>query len=103
MLLFIKRLSLFNPIKFLVILYPKSLANLVVEMGTRHSHHILFADISHAPLVHSPIAKHAETVYQSSFMVSPRGDCSLVCSSMVHYAAIQGHQSIGKSYVDKLQ
>ena len=31
----------YNPIKFLAILYPKSLANLVVEMGTRHSRQIL--------------------------------------------------------------
>ena len=34
-------LSLYNPIKFLVILYPKSLANMVVEVGTRHCHQIL--------------------------------------------------------------
>ena len=27
-----------NPIEFSAILYPKSLANLVVEVGTRHSH-----------------------------------------------------------------
>ena len=33
--------SLYNPIKFLAILYPKSLATLVVGVGTRHSHQIL--------------------------------------------------------------
>ena len=38
MSLFIKVLFLYNPIKFLAILYPKSLANLVAEVGTRHSH-----------------------------------------------------------------
>ena len=37
----IKIISLYNPIKFLVTLYPTSLANLVVEVGTRHSHQIL--------------------------------------------------------------
>ena len=35
--------SLYNPIKFLAILYPISLANLVVEVGTKHSHQILLA------------------------------------------------------------
>ena len=40
MSVFIKSISLCNLIKFLVILYPKSLANLVVEVGTRHSHQI---------------------------------------------------------------
>ena len=38
---FINSFFLYNPIKFLAILYPKSLANLVVEVGTRHSHQIL--------------------------------------------------------------
>ena len=33
--------SLCNPIKLSAILYPKSLANLVVEVGTRHNHQIL--------------------------------------------------------------
>ena len=28
--------KLYNPINFLAILYPKSLANLVVKVGTRH-------------------------------------------------------------------
>ena len=42
MSLFIKIFSLYNPIKFLAILYPKSLANLVVEVETRQSHQILF-------------------------------------------------------------
>ena len=32
---------IYNPIKFLAILYPKSLANRVVEVGTRHNHQIL--------------------------------------------------------------
>ena len=36
-----KIFSLYNPIEFLAILYPTSLANLVVEVGTRHSHQIL--------------------------------------------------------------
>ena len=36
-----KAFSLYNPIKFLVILYPKSRANLVVEVGTRHSHQVI--------------------------------------------------------------
>ena len=40
--LFIKKVdSLYNPIKFLVILYPKSLANLVFDVGTRHIHQIV--------------------------------------------------------------
>ena len=39
-----KVFSLYNPIKFLAILYLKSPANLVVEVGTKHtsSHKILF-------------------------------------------------------------
>ena len=37
-----KKYSLYNPIKFLALLYPKSIANLVVEVGTRHNHQILF-------------------------------------------------------------
>ena len=37
-----KIISLYNPIDFFAILYPKSLANLVVAVGTRHSHQILF-------------------------------------------------------------
>ena len=36
-----KVFSLYEPIKFLAILYPKSLANLVVEVGTGYSHQIL--------------------------------------------------------------
>ena len=36
-----KVLSLYKPIKFFIILYPKSLANLVVEVETRHSPQIL--------------------------------------------------------------
>ena len=31
---------MYNPIKFLAILYPKSPAILLVEVGTRHSHQI---------------------------------------------------------------
>ena len=42
MSLFLKKdISLYNPIKFLAILYPTWLANMVVEVGTRHSHQIL--------------------------------------------------------------
>ena len=41
MSLFIKIISLYNPIHFLAILYPTSLANLVVEVGTRHSQQML--------------------------------------------------------------
>ena len=41
MLLFMKSISLCNPIKLSAILYPKSLANMVVEVGTRHNHQIL--------------------------------------------------------------
>ena len=37
-----KVFSLYNLIKVLAILYPKSLANLVVKVRTRHSHQILF-------------------------------------------------------------
>ena len=40
MLLCTKVFSFYNPIKFFVILYTKSLANLVVEVGTRHSHQV---------------------------------------------------------------
>ena len=36
-------LFLYNPINFLAIPYPKSLVNLVVEVGTRYNHQILFA------------------------------------------------------------
>ena len=45
MSLFIKSISLYNLIKFVAILYPKSLVNLVVEVGTRHSisHQMLFS------------------------------------------------------------
>ena len=38
MSLFITNISLFNPINFFAILYHISLANLVVEVGTRFSH-----------------------------------------------------------------
>ena len=39
--LFTKKVfSLYNPIKLLAILFPKSLVNLVVEVGIRHSHQI---------------------------------------------------------------
>ena len=41
MSLFINIISLYNPIKFLFMLYPTSLANMVVEVRTRHSHQIL--------------------------------------------------------------
>ena len=41
MSLFIKKYFLYNPIKFLAALYPKSLTNLVVEVGTKHSHQIV--------------------------------------------------------------
>ena len=41
MSLFIKIISLYNHIHFLAILYPTSLANLVVEVGTKHCHQIL--------------------------------------------------------------
>ena len=37
-----KIISLYNPINCFTILYPTSLANLVVEVGTRHSPQILF-------------------------------------------------------------
>ena len=37
-----KIICLYNPVTFLAILYPTSLANLVVEVGTGHSHQILF-------------------------------------------------------------
>ena len=49
MSLFIKSISLYNPIKFLAILYPKSLAKLVGEVGTRHSHQILLFLSSFVP------------------------------------------------------
>ena len=45
MSLFIKIISLYKPIHFLAILYPTSLANLVVEVGTWHSHQILLFSI----------------------------------------------------------
>ena len=41
-----KNIFLVLPINFLAILYPTSLANLVVELGTRHSHQILLIDQS---------------------------------------------------------
>ena len=37
----LESISLHNPINFLAVLYPKSLANLVAEVGTRHSHQTL--------------------------------------------------------------
>ena len=40
--LFTKIISLYNPIEYLAILYPKSLAKLVAEVGSRHNHQILF-------------------------------------------------------------
>ena len=43
---FINIISLYNPFNFFAILYPTSLANLVVEVGTRHSHQFLVADCS---------------------------------------------------------
>ena len=48
---FIKIISLYNPNNFVAILYATSPANLVVEMGTRHSHQILLSwVISHISL-----------------------------------------------------
>ena len=41
MSLFIKSISFYNPIKFLAILFPTSLANLMFEVRTRHSRQIL--------------------------------------------------------------
>ena len=46
MSLFIKVISLYNSIIFLAILYSTSLANQVVEVGTRHSHQILLYDMT---------------------------------------------------------
>ena len=43
---------MYNPIKFLSILYTKSLANLVVEVETRHCHQILLSKAT----VHETIA-----------------------------------------------
>ena len=45
MSLFMKLFSLCNPIQFSAILYPTSLANLVVEVEARHSHTILFINL----------------------------------------------------------
>ena len=42
MSLFIKNIFLVQLCLILAILYPTSLANLVVEVGTRHSHQTLF-------------------------------------------------------------
>ena len=42
MSLFIKNIFLVQLYLILAILYPTSLANLVVEVGTRHSHQTLF-------------------------------------------------------------
>ena len=43
MSLFIKRISLYNPIKCLAILYPnQSTSERVGEVGTKHSHQILY-------------------------------------------------------------
>ena len=40
-LLFVKIISFHNPINLFAILYPTSLPNLVVEVGTRHGHQFL--------------------------------------------------------------
>ena len=42
-----KTFSLYNPIKISAILYPKSSGNLLVEVGTRHSHSTLLEIYSH--------------------------------------------------------
>ena len=42
MSLFIINIFLYNHIQFLAILYPTPLANMVVQVGTRHCHQILF-------------------------------------------------------------
>ena len=42
-----KIISLHNPINIFVILHPISLANLVAEVGTRHSHQILLPKSEH--------------------------------------------------------
>ena len=44
-----KVFSLYNSIKFFTIQYPTSLANLVVEVGTRHSHQILLVNSTSPP------------------------------------------------------
>ena len=41
-----------NPVEILAILEPKSLANLVDEVGTRHSHQMVFKNIFHSKLQH---------------------------------------------------
>ena len=51
-----KKISLYNPIKFIAILYPTSLVNLVVEVGTMRSHQILMnITWSH------PLPEHAQS------------------------------------------
>ena len=40
-----KNISVYNAIHFLAILYPTSLANLVVDVGTWHSHQILLISV----------------------------------------------------------
>ena len=52
MSLFIESISLYNTINFSAILYPKSPANLVVEVGTRHSHQILLVDLCPMIILH---------------------------------------------------
>ena len=55
MSLFIKIISLYNHIHFLAILYPKSLANLVVEVGTRHCYQTLLASVTTCAINFNPI------------------------------------------------
>ena len=48
---FIKIISLYNPINFVAVLNPTSLASLVVEVGTRHSYQILFIELRYCTFV----------------------------------------------------
>ena len=54
MSLFIKNIFLVQLCLILAILYPTSLANLVVEVGTRHSHQTLLKEAD-PDIIHKPI------------------------------------------------
>ena len=70
-----KIISLYNPFNFLAILYPTSLANLVVEVESRNSHQILFSGSWFC------------TLYQGTnwwFLIWPPGIVNIVNGSYWH-------------------
>ena len=62
MSLFIKNIFLVQLYLILAILYPTSLANLVVEVGTRHSHQTLLKELNRLLILSNFIDKKRKII-----------------------------------------